>query len=592
MNSILYEREERPNFNTREERLAWEDEEIRRCREGWKEMTGKHYFYWRWCKIKHASGRVSSPDYRRIDDEHFKLVESCLRGDSRGKGVICVKRRRNGASWRSAADLLHEATLFPNSDIGVQSKSDDDVKIFLNEKLKHIYSNLPDFLRAATYGNSLLKLKFGKKEKDKHGNVVTKGNGSNIVCKSPTDTNWEGMGLKYWSVDEAGKTKNIENITSMTLPCLCDEDGFSRIGFAFLYGTAGDIDTVGDGFKKMWYNSDAYDFIKFFIPGWSGLMCDEYGNEDIEGAIRWILEEREKKKGLGERKYFDFIQQYPLTPEEAFMQSSSSWVNVAKVRARIDELQKNPIKMQKGFFDMDDHGNVTFYPSSNPTDQMVSILEHPVDGVDDLYKGGADPYDHKKTKAGAGSSGSFWIRKGWYEYAEEDEWTRVLCCLVHDDGTDPNAFYEQCIMACLHYNSAKVLIEKNRAGMINAFEDWGFKNLIKSRPLKTNKLRVSTSQLFELGLYMDEDTKIAMLDAIADDVNNNIDNIYYMELLEKLLTYDPYEAKKKWDIVDAYGITLLHSNDKTARRPRVSNQKSERPLKFKFHKSGGKVVRR
>lgn len=597
-NEILHKRVNVPSFSSNLEKQNWQKEEIKRCREGHKGMCGKHYFYFNYCFIKSVKGGRIVPEWRRTDSEFFNLWESCMRGLNKGKGILALKRRRIGASWKFAAGVLHEAMFYPYSEIGLQSKTEDDVKILFNDKLKFIYDNLPPFMRATSdAGNSLKKIEFAKKVKDEKGNPVKVGTRSLIVCKSPEDSNWEGMGLKLWGCDEAGKTKKLLSLVSLTYPCLAGDDGLTMEGVPFLFGTAGNIDDFGDDYKVLWYSSDSYNLLKYFISGWHGLKLDKFGNEDIEAAVRWILEERQKKEELSPKEYFDFIQQYPLTPEEAFSQGSSSPFDLIKINKRISELDKNPPKLQYGYFEWDKKNpeQVIFRPDSQG---LVCIFEHPDRRMDKLYVAGSDPYDHRKKK-GSGSSGSTCIYKRFYIDKQEQEdgdidevsgyMRQMPVMMFTDEGGEPNFFYQQSLMACIYYN-CQILVEKNRAGMLNYFRDNSREGLLKTRPIKPNKVKFTASN-YELGIYMDEDTKSAMLGAIGSYISNNIDGIYFVELLEKMLTYDSDNAKKKWDEVDAFGIALLHANDRVMTPVRTVEERKSSAIDFGFKRKGGKLVR-
>jgi len=599
-NRVLHTRVEIPDFNgDADQESSWWIEERRRCIKGHNGMTGKHYFYFHHCTIKHSNGARTFPEYRRADADFYARIESHLRGENKGWGLLGLKRRRMGASWKAAADVLHECTFYWDSDIGVQSKSEDDVKIFLNEKLKFIYDNVPPAFRAKTHKNSLMKMRFGESTKDKQGNKINIGNTSVITCKAPTDTAWEGTGMKYWLVDEAGKTPNLGTILSMTKPCLTGADGITIESFAFLFGTAGDEDDIGDDYKELWYNAEAEGFKQYFMPGWVGLFLDQYGNEDIPRAVRYIIEEREKKKQLSEKKYLDYIQQYPLTPEEAFISSGGSRFNSLLIDSRIADLDKNPPVIKEGYLDWlnpDRDDSVGFYPSANPSDKYIEVLEHPIaNAPSNLYIAGADPYDHKKLKETNGSGGCMWIMKRSYitqadeEGHEEQTLMQMPVAVIKEGGTDPESFYLQCLLACIYFD-CKVLVERNRIGMITFFDNHGYTKYLKAKPFKVNSLKQSTSSFYDLGVHMDADTKNHMLDLMINFVNENIGSIYFVMLLTLMKSYDPDNQRKKHDEVDAFGIMLLHATDKGLVKitPKKNGQKVK---KMGLRKIGG-VLRR
>ena len=111
------------------------------------------------------------------------------------------------------------------------------------------------------------------------------------------------MGL---TSDEAGKIRNLATLWQYTEDCLMQET--RRVGMPILFGTAGDIGAEGRDLEYMWRNSHQYKLKRFFFAGWMGLTSDEYGNDDKENGIRWIVYERHRREGLRIEELNTFIQ--------------------------------------------------------------------------------------------------------------------------------------------------------------------------------------------------------------------------------------------------------------------------------------------
>lgn len=581
-NKTKYTRIEIPTFDDEIEKKRWGLEQIRRCKEGHNGMSGKHYYYFNFWNILSATGKKLNPTWRRIDSEMFFIIESFLRGERKGKGLITLKRRRVGMSCISGAAADHEIRFYPFSTIGIQSKSETDIQIYLNEKIKFGFDRVPYFLyqEPGRYYKMGVKLGSTMKEKQKNGTIrnVPKGAQSEIICKTPMDTSWEGSGLKWWMCDESGKVNNVRQMFDLTIPCLCDDEGFNLNGFPWLFGTAGDITDEGEGHKYLWYHADEYDLIRHFVPGWVGRNMDEYGNEDVEKSVRETLEKRYKMRN-NEQSLANEIQKYPLTPEEAFRQGSSAIFPTVIINERITELEKHPIPMHKGRFEWKEEGVKPIFIPSN--EGKVHILEHP-QKIENLYVAGADPYDHRK-KEGSGSAGSMWIYKQPiepnplemeeieknYSEASFEEKLKILLSLGNlpilgytDQPENPNDFYQQCLMAIIYYN-CKILIEKNRVRMIGHFEDNGYGQYLERKPGRINQGIKRASR--DKGLYMDADWKAYGIGLSHNKFSHHCNSIYYLDLLNDALTYDPDVQKKKGDRVDAHNITLVYLQD-TIRR--------------------------
>src|SRR5690606_36877634 len=91
-----------PKFGTdlRAERDFWA-EELRRCIHGHDGLPGRYYMFFNHCFIKDKDkrrGRIQ-PDVRAIDIAWFKFLETVEKDP--GRGVVCVKRRQVGMSWKA-----------------------------------------------------------------------------------------------------------------------------------------------------------------------------------------------------------------------------------------------------------------------------------------------------------------------------------------------------------------------------------------------------------------------------------------------------------------------------------------------------------
>lgn len=153
---------------------------------------------------------------------------------------------------------------------------------------------------------------------------------------------------------------------------------------------------------------------------------------------------------------------------------------------------------------------------------------------------------------------------------------------------DMNIAYEQCALACEYYGCT-VLIEKNRARMIAYFEDRELSHLLANKPAKIGKL--SRDRTIEKGIYMDESVQSHMIGEIDNDSRGYIETYNFVDLLGDMCNYNPENKKKKYDRVDAWGLTLLNLRT-TAKRGVLKNKDDDNMFKglgFSFEK--GKLQR-
>ena len=541
-NTILYKHVDIPKDLDKVKFNKWATEEIRRCKEGHNGMVGKMYFFYNYCYIQGQKKKIR-PQYRVIDAEWFKFVEACQKSNE--WGIICVKRRRVGASWKEAADVLHDCLFNTHFNVGMNSKTERDSYALFN-KVKFLYEHLPPFLRVpTTKSNTKNFLDFSYVIKDQAGNKQTRGNFSTVIAVAPTDNAYEGLMLGKWICDEAGKIKNLATIWQYTEDCLMQET--RRVGIPIIFGTAGDIGAEGKDLEYMWRNAHQYKLKKFFFSGWMGLNCDEYGNDSKEECIRWIVYERHRREGLRAEELNTFIQKYPLTVPEAFTVTTDAGVgNIIKIKAQQHSLRENPVKKVTGWFKLDGNGGVSWVPDPKG---LCIIYEHPEHGVDSLYVAGCDPADHNDVFDEPSDLCMYIMRR-----KRGTDPARVVFEYT-DRPADVTEFYEQALMASLYYNKTKILVERNRFGMINFFEKSEYKYLLARTP--KGVMKVVGGKMMTYGVMMTPAMKKYMKDLIAKYVEDYYEFISSYDLLDEFL----YFGARNTDRAMAFGITLIYLED-------------------------------
>jgi hypothetical protein len=586
-----------PHFSNKSEQLKWEIEELRRTRFGHGGISGMMYLYSYYWKMKSKNGGIISPQFRWCNAQFFNLIESCLYGQhpdglyegNEGKGVILVGRRRWGKSYSLANAMYATALHNKYTDIGFTSKTEKDMQEFFSKVFKTGYDNLPEFLRASAVSNTQDRIEFAKKVKQKDGTYKKLGLNTTIFGRSPEPTSFEGKGLRMVVYEEPGKwdAGQLMQNWSYTLPALADDDGITQKGVPILAGTAGDIGLNGDDFKTFWYKADDYGLVRFFAAGYSGFKIeDDFGNENVIEGIRHILDQREKEKRKSMRRYYDYIVQYPLDPEEAFIIVGETPFNLDLINAQVAKLDLEPPIVKRGYFVRREDDKVYFVPKENGD---CRVLEEPQSGF--MYAAGSDPTDGAISTTN-GSDLSFFIAKGMIT----EEYTASVGAVFQYTAKpeDINEAYEQCALACEYYSvggdTCTVLIERNRARMLTYFQENGYKHLLARRPKKVDK--GVQSRVKEYGGVMDEQMKGLLIGMIDDDINMNIHNYNFADLLVDCSRFNPNSKDKKFDRVDAWGWTLL--NLKTKRQKKTFANKTDdnffAGIGFKKDKSG-RIIR-
>lgn len=558
----------------------WRTEELRRIKQGHFGMSPKMYFWYNYCKIWDIeNNHIFRPDFRVAQQEWFRNIEEVQA--SKEWGLICVKRRRVGASWLESADVLHDCITTGMFKVGMTSKTEEDAKELFT-KVKFLYENLPEWMQPRTSaGNTQSSIIFGWKEKNEAGNWKTYGLQSSIVVKPPTDTSWEGYAIRKWIADEAGKIKNLRNLFSMSNAIMMK--GFRRVGTPILFGTAGDIGKEGKDLKEMWYNSDIHKLKKFFFGGWMAVdgLVDECGNDMKEEAIRCIVYERKRREGLSTKEYNDFLQQYPLTVQEAFTSNETSGLgNQIKLNQQINSLIENPPVTKKGYFRPILSGNQIIDVEFKPDNRGYCIIyEDRKPGMKNYTISGVDPTDHDTSDVTGLSELSMFIMQKQHGL----EPPKIVFEYTHRPNV-PRDYYDQAMLALIYYNNTKVLIERNKAGMITYFDERGYKYLLQTTPQGLSRLIPGNT--YNIGVYLTKGVKQYSEELIAEYIQDYCELIPSRALLEECQQY----GAKNTDRVSAFAMCMiLLREDKTVAK--THDEALKRVPSFSYVFQNGRMVR-
>lgn len=565
-NTIKYARVKIPVFKNLTERNAWEREQIRRCILGFNGLSGKMYFWFNFCYIKNLKGGKIAPEFRNSDKIWFDELEDAK---NKAEGIVCVKRRRAGFSWKAAADALHDAMFNPFFVVGMNSKTERD-SIHLFSKILFIYDNLPQFLRSRIGSKRGMNLRFHVNDKDENGNPIKRGLQSEINVVPPTDSAYEGLMLGKWVCDEAGKIPNLPQMWSYTEDCLMQET--VRYGQPIIFGTSGDISKDGMGLMGMWENSDVYKLRRFFFGGWMGLSVDEFGNDRVEECVRWIVYERKRRENLPGKFYSDFLQRYPLTPEEAFNQYTESGIgDITLINRQIASLSDNPVKEKRGTFVIDDKGNVAF--SVTPLGKVI-MYEDPDPNA--LYVAGCDPADHDDATAESSDLSLHIVKK-------QHGTVGPKIVLEYVDRPDNLVeYYNQSYYAMLYYNKTKLLVERNRYRMISHFTANNWQVVLATTPQGLSRLFSVRSN--SIGIHMNVDVKNYMKGVIAEYIQDYSELIPSRKLLQEFVAFGAMNT----DRVFSFGLALILM--KEDKRSSASGNKRKIPT-YKYKKVNGRIIR-
>lgn len=608
-------------------RLFWEDIAYK-CRNGFTNsvgisITGPYFFYLNFIQILGKdvkTGRKTKifPRFLDVDYEYFWTVDYARKHQ---KGVLLVKPRRLGFSYKAAAIATHEFNFERNS----KSIISAFFSKFSSNTMSMIIENL-NFLNTYT--------EFRKQRNpDRHDNVVArykvnisgvevwKGYNSEIKEITFKDNEFAAVGqtASWFIMDEAGVFPNIISSYNMSEPTI--KDGSSYVGVALIFGSAGSMEGGTQYFYEMFMDPDKYNMLSFpnsepngkptgwFIPATKGRfgasyqskksgkldiddMVDSDGNSNEKLAREDILFEREaKKKGGDSQALADHMTQYPLNYKDAFLRSSGSIFPVGELKEHLATVEAKKEYDQAGkpvqlYFNpegklltkfQEDHKEITEFPldrgNKKGIDKVGSIViyEEPEKVNKEippfLYIAGCDPYDHDRAE-NTTSLGSMFVYKRFYQ---ADKTRDIIVAEYTGRPELADDFYENCRKLCIYYN-AKLLYENQLKGIKVYFQNKNSLHYLYQTPEILKDIVKDGHVSRSYGTHMPKEIKRQceiflkqwlIEERIVDEKTGkkimNLHTILCKALLKELIAYDPEEGN--FDRVIAFMLCILQSKE-------------------------------
>jgi hypothetical protein len=601
-------------------------------------ITGTHYYYLQWCKID-----IGYPDYRDRDRRFFYHWEACV-VDEKSYGMLMVKHRREGATYKGAALILEVMTRSFNSTGGIMSKTGADAKEFFH-KLVKMFRSLPKFYQPIIAGTDNPKSML---EFDKPGERITKKSQkvkrsealeSKIEHKNTAENSFDSYKLKIIVPDEGGKWDDVDVRQHWRVLRPTLTQGRKVTGKAFYPSTVNEMSRKGGAnFKDMFDNSDPNDrnlndqtktgLYRYFTPAYDGMegFIDQFGASVIYTPEKPILGIDGQMIHIGAKEYLDneraalvndpealaeFKRQFPYNIDEAFMvEVKHCAFNVEFLYSQYDwnSIHAPKILTPGDFIWTDGFGSpVKFIPSKrgkwvaawvpDVEDQNKKTWRNgsTYPGNMDLIRSGVDPYDHDKTTDGKKSNAASYVFR-MYNPVYEKESNMFVCQYIH---RPPTAYimYEDMLKQSLFYG-CQILAENNKIGLVNWFVEKGYGNYLMKRPEITNtkySARQKTPGIPTTG----DNVRDSLIGVIEEYVyhfvgynaeKDTIGLFYFNEGITDMLRFE-VDNWTKYDATVAIGLTLL-ATKKHVKKPLDQNNKSRLVREYKVHHNKSILIKK
>lgn len=456
------------------------------------------------------------------------------------KRFIVLKARQMGLSTLFEGLIFQDSANnpFKNSLIVAHEESASS-NLFNMSKL--FYENLPDVIRPMKKYNNGKILSFENPENDEAKKAENPGLRSKITIATA------GSG-------EVGRSATIHNLHASEVAFFPDA---KTTMLGLLQSIPDEMNTlvvlestangVGDWFYEMWQKATKgeNDFIPIFLPWFidptyvrkfnsesqkqqfidevNSVTRDSNGNNihtyeyelkekfDLSWEQLWWRRHTIKTKCQGDETLF--MQEYPATPEEAFISSGRPKFNISALR-KYQTITKDPIR--RGYLRELDTGEITFLEDDKG---YISIWQEPEPGR--YYSIGGDVaeglIDGDYSCGVVGDNTTFDIVAMWHGHI------------------DPDLFGEELIKLAKYYNNAYLGVENNNHGLttlttIKRKEYWN---------LYFTKIhdKISDKYTQKMGWSTNSATKPFMIDKLAEFIREMYLGIYSDLIIGECFTY-------------------------------------------------------
>ena len=504
------------------EYIEFWDEEERRCKEGHTidgiRITGEHYAYLNYARIL---ATVQDGDRQRKIDTFPKFLDmdyywyhELEKAERNGEGMIVVKARRKGFSYKNAFGMVWKYNWFPNS-ICILAAFE---KTFWANTME-MAKNMINFINEHTdWAKGFLvdrqdSIKSGYIEKDPISGIsIQKGYKSEILALSFKDSPQKSVGrtAERMLFEEAGDWPGLLQAYQRSYPLF--KDGNLMIGMPIIYGTGGNNKNgTNADFEEMFYNPSAYglrsyeniyDETAVGEAGWfvddawfREPFVDDAGNALREDALNDIELEREGKKKADPKAYNMMVTQHPNTPKEAFLRNEGSVFPAVELYNVLAKLKQDDRYKKLGTPGTlyEQEGEIRFKPDLNkklfplnkfphkandPQEGCVIVYQHPPENMPyGLYKIGLDPVAFDKS--GSKSLNAAFVYKSHQKF--DYGYDEIVAEYV--GRPDNIEIYNRNLeLLAEYYGNAEIMFENDRGEVLSYFKRRGKLHLLADQP--------------------------------------------------------------------------------------------------------------
>lgn len=577
-------------------------EQIRRCLEGYKPaghawIPGRYYFYLNFLKIYSAYNEkglevkrkiLTNPFYRDIDHEYFDKVEEAKKN---GKGLIVLKARRKGQTMCNIGGVcIYEMTMSQKAEVGLGCYTEEQVNSF-RSKYETMYSSVHEFFRQNTLVKNNAKIQYGETNKIEGVDVV-QGNQSAMYFRDFYNKtgSFRGESLDFLLFEEAGENPLLKSALLVSEECF--REGDHQFGVPIIFGTSNEIKTGVKDLQELYYESEKYNLLRYFIPAskaYYPFIDLKTGISDTEKAEKAIQKKRDEKNKLEDKlAYYTYLQEMPLKDSDCFVLGASNVFDLAKIHGQIEFIMEQKVdNVQRGRLEWLQNAEGAFLREvewvPDPHGMMHMLYQPLEDNSMQIDVAGVDSYT-KDQSVQSDSLGSVHVFRGTANLSTPDD---MPIFEYVDRPNTKEEFYDNCAKIAVYYK-CKLLIEDTDEQIFSWFVTNGLSKYLKEAPIIYKTVYAKASNKYGYTIS-GTGKKAKLVDSLADYIKSSCHKIFFKELLKEMMVF----GLKNTDRCISMGLALIHAKDNEHIKM-VGRTVADRTKQIKlptFRRVGGMIIK-
>lgn len=462
-------------------------------------------------KVRSKQNKIVSFQLNPVQVKFHAEVEDQRRRTGRVRKIILKGRQQGLSTYVAGRKYWRLSQRSAKKGLVMAHKADSTKALW--QMYQRYHSSCPDWLKPATKYSSKREMDFERLDTS----LVVATAGGDGVGRGEMISDMHLSEIGFWPASSADDTLNG------LLQCMpYEEDTEAYIestanGFN-LFKDQWDAAVKGEGefepFFSPWFDSPEYrmpvpdDFERTLEEE---DLCSLYPLDDEQLMFR--------RKKIGTHGRMKFMQEYPCTPDEAFISSGRPVFNPEQIVELISNSPPIVCKM-----DVEDTG-AGLRLEKSPIGRLTVYREHE---AGELYAIGAD--------VGLG------VKDGDFSVAQVLDSEKRLVATFRDQ-VHPDYFAD--ILACIgrYYNDALLAPERNNHGLVTCIrlhKDLAYPNVY----LDLKEGQTEEVDTLNIGHYTDVKTRPLIIDRLRGALRENDISVYDVDTLKEMQTFVVNEAGK------------------------------------------------